>query len=58
MDPNFHNARETRRKAVTEAIDPNGKTHCLKIFAEEQLGSYTARYESRWKALSGKGTCL
>ena len=58
IDPTFHNAREARRKAVTEAIDPNGSTHCLKILAEEQPGSYTAKYESRWKASSDKGTCL
>ena len=47
VDPTFHSARETRRKAVTEAMDPKGRTHCLKIFADEQPGSYTAKYESR-----------
>ena len=43
-DHTFHSARETRRKAVTEAIDPKGRTHRLKIFfAEKQPGSYTAK---------------
>ena len=41
--PIFHMASETLRKAVTEASDPKGKTLCLKILADPELGSYTAR---------------
>ena len=40
--PIFHIARKTLRKAVTEAIDPKGRTFCLKVLAAPALGSYTA----------------
>ena len=42
--PIFHVASETLRKAVADAIDPNGKTLCLNIFADSEFGSHTARY--------------
>ena len=58
VDPTFQSARDTRRKAVTDAMDPKGKTHCLNIFSDEHSGSYTAKYESRWRASSERGTCL
>ena len=58
VDPTFQSARDTRRKAVTDAMDPKGKTHCLNIFADEHSGSYTAKYESRWKSSSERGSCL
>ena len=57
-DPIFQIAKETLRKAVTEAMEPKGSTPCLKIFASLEDGSYTARYESSSKALSESGTCL
>ncbi len=44
--PILHMATETLREAVTDAIDPKGRTLCLKILADPELGSYTAKYES------------
>ena len=40
--PIFHMANETLRKAVTDAIDPKGKTLGLNILADSELGSHTA----------------
>ena len=57
-DPIFQMAKETLRKAVTDAMEPKGRTLCFKIFAPLEEGSYTARYESSSKALSESGTCL
>ena len=57
-DPIFQIARETLRKAVTDAMEPKGKIRCLEILASLEDGSYTARYESSWNALSESGTCL
>jgi len=39
-EPIFHNARDTLKEAVTEA---NGRTRCLKIYADDAPGSNTAR---------------
>ena len=57
-DPIFQIAKETLRKAVTDAMEPKGNTLCLKILASLEDGSYTARYESSSNALSESGTCL
>ena len=42
-DPIFQMAKETLRKAVTDAIEPKGRTLCLKIFAPLDEGSPRAR---------------
>ena len=57
-DPIFPIAKETLRKAVTDAMEPKGNTRCLKILTSLEHGSYTARYESSSNALSESGTCL
>ena len=40
-DPILQMAKETLRKAVTDAMDPKGRTLCLKIFAPLEEGSNT-----------------
>ena len=35
-EPIFHSARDTLRKAVMEATEPNGRTRCLKILRHQR----------------------
>lgn len=51
-------ANETRRKTVTEAIEPNGRTRWRKTSAAPDFGLYTARRASDSYAWSDKGICF